>query len=161
MDTREPTGATATMPAPETSAAPSPGAAGVKDEAKSLLDEAKQETSRLAGAARERAAQAASSKKEAAAEKIDTVAEVLHDAGQRLREETGLGRYAERAAEQVDHLARYLRRSDWSGMVRDAETFARRHPELFLGVAFLAGMAAARLLKSAPPAAAPQPMETA
>jgi hypothetical protein len=129
MDTREPTGATATLPAPDVTTGSS-----------------------LADAARERVAEAASSKKEAAAEKIDTVAEVLHDAGQRLQEDMGIGRYAESAARQVDHLAHYLRRSDFGGMVRDAETFARRHPELFLGLAFLGGMVAARFLKSAPPA---------
>jgi hypothetical protein len=152
MDTREPTGGVGTLTAPDATAetGPNPGTTRAKDEVKSLLQDAKQETSRLAEAARERVAESASSKKEAAAERIDTVADVLRDAGQRLQQETGLGQYAENAAQQVDRLAHYLRRKDLGGMVRDAETFARRHPELFLGVAFVGGMLAARFLKSSP-----------
>ncbi|HET8644341.1 MAG TPA: hypothetical protein VFO85_02555 [Vicinamibacteria bacterium] len=153
MDTREPTGDPATEPVPGISAGsgPSTAASGVKNEVKTLLHDAKEETSRLADMARERASESADARKEAAAGKMDTVAEVLRDAGQRLQEqEAGFGRYAAGAAEQVDRLAHYLRRSDLGGMVRDAETFARRHPELFLGVAFLGGIFAARFLKSSP-----------
>jgi hypothetical protein len=141
------------LPAPEATIGSAQGASGAKDEVKTLLQDAKQETSRLADAARERVAETASSKKEAAAETIGTVAGVLRDAGQRLQEETSLGRYAEDAARQAERLAHYLRRKDLGGMVRDAETFARRHPETFLGVAFVGGMLAARFLKSSPPAA--------
>ena len=114
----------------------------------------------LADTARERAAETAASRKDAAADRIGSVAGALRDAGDRLeRDETGFGRYAQTAAEQADRLAQYLRRSDVGGMVRDAETFARRHPELFLGAAFLGGMVAARFLKSTPPRqqAAPEP----
>jgi hypothetical protein len=151
MDSREPTGAVGTLTTPEANIGTGPGqGTRAKEEVKTLLQDAKQETTRLAEAAREKVAESATSKKEAAAEKIDTVADVLRDAGQRLQQDTGLGQYAENAAEQVDRLAQYLRRKDLGGMVRDAETFARRHPELFLGVAFVGGMLAARFLKSSP-----------
>jgi hypothetical protein len=50
-------------------------------------------------------------------------------------------------------VARYLREKDLQGLTRDTETFARRHPELFLGGAFLAGMLAARFVKSSRPRA--------
>jgi hypothetical protein len=149
MDTREPggggTGASATGDSG------SMESASAKQEVKSLLSEAKQETSRLAETAKEKVTDTAVARKDAAAETIGTVADVLRDAGQRLQEETALGRYAETAADQVERLSQYLRRKDLGGMMRDAETFARRHPELFLGVAFLGGIAAARFLKSSAP----------
>lgn len=153
MDTREPTRPSAFSQTPEASGGgPSGTTAGMKNEVKTLLQDAKQETSRLADTARERAAETAASRKDAAADRIGSVAGALRDAGTRLdRDDTGFGRYAQTAAEQADRLAQYLRRSDVGGMVRDAETFARRHPELFLGAAFLGGMVAARFLKSSPP----------
>jgi hypothetical protein len=134
--------------------------AGAKGELKSIVSEAKQEASRIAESAREKVSGSAEDKIEAAADKVGTVAGILRDAGERLtHEQAGFGRYAESAAGQVDRLAQYLRSHDVNEMFRDAETFARRHPELFLGGAFLAGMVATRFLKSSPrrESAAPLP----
>lgn len=153
MDTREPTGPRA--------ADGSSGGAGMKEDVKSLLQDARQEASRLTETARERVTETAMSKKDAAAGTIGAVAGALRAAGERLqREDAGIGRYAASAAEQADRLAGYVRRNDVGGMVRDAETFARRHPELFLGIAFLGGIVAARFLKSSPPRPkGPEPMQ--
>jgi hypothetical protein len=127
------------------------GAGSAKGEGKSLVGEARQEATRIAGAAKERVEEKAAQTKDTAAETVGTVAGVLRDAGQRLEQENvGFGHYAESAAEQVERLAGYLRSHDLGDMLRDAETFARRHPELFLGGAVVAGMMAARFLKSAP-----------
>ena len=128
--------------------APEP-TAGMKSEVKSLLSDAKEETSRIAETAKERVSQTVTQKKDQAAEKVDSVAGALRDVGQKLQaEQMGFGRYAENVAQQADRLSQYLRSHDLESVVRDAQTFARRHPEVFLGGAFVAGMIATRFLKS-------------
>jgi hypothetical protein len=104
----------------------------------------------LVEGAKARATGAIDERKGNAAQSLGTVAEALREAATKLGEgEAGpLGSYAESAAEQVDKVARYLREKDLQSLSRDAQTFARRHPEVFLGGAFLAGIFAARFLKS-------------
>jgi len=104
----------------------------------------------LVEGAKARATGAIDERKGNAAQSLGTVAEALREAANKLGEgEAGpLGSYAESAAEQVDKVARYLREKDLESLSRDAQTFARRHPEVFLGGAFLAGIFAARFLKS-------------
>jgi hypothetical protein len=107
----------------------------------------------LVEGAKARATDAIDERKGTAAQGLGTVAQALREAADKLGEgETGpLGSYADSAAEQVDKVARYLREKDLQTMARDAQTFARRHPEVFLGGAFLAGIFAARFLKSSSP----------
>jgi hypothetical protein len=104
----------------------------------------------LVEGAKSRAVGAIDEGKATAAESLGTVAEALREAAHKFQDgEAGsLGTYAESAAAQVDKVARYIRERDFQGLTRDAETFARRHPEVFLGGAFLAGIFAARFLKS-------------
>jgi hypothetical protein len=134
-----------------------PGDGGVAGEAKEniggVVTGAKQAVGQMAESLKARAVSAADEKKGTAAETLGTVADALrgaaHDLGE--KEVGSLGTYAESAAEQLDKVARYLREKDFQGLTRDTETFARRHPEVFLGGAFLAGMLAARFLKSSRP----------
>jgi hypothetical protein len=92
-------------------------------------------------------------RKDQAAERLGGLAGALRDTAHRLQEEDaeGFGRYADRAAEQLERFSSYLRDHDLRGFVRDTETFARRRPDLFLGGSFLAGLALARFLKSSAP----------
>ena len=116
---------------------------------------AKQAAGQMAADLKEKAVTKADEKKDTAAETLGTVAQALRGAAQNLEQgqQAALGTYAQSAAEQVDKVARYLREKDLQGLTRDTETFARRHPELFLGGAFLAGMLAARFVKSSRPRA--------
>jgi len=126
----------------------SPGAAReIKDKVGGLVSEARE---RLVEGAKSRAVGAVEDKKTTAAQSLGTVAEALREAAHKLDDgEAGpLGSYAESAAAQVEKVARYIRERDLASFTRDAETFARRHPEVFLGGAFLAGIMAARFLKS-------------
>ena len=122
----------------------------VKDKVGGMVAGAKE---MLVDGAKQRATSAIDDKKGNAAQSLGTVAEALREAANKLGEgEAGpLGTYAESAAEQVDKIARYLREKDLQSLSRDAQTFARRHPEVFLGGAFLAGIMAARFLKSSAP----------
>ena len=122
----------------------------VKQEARNLMDEAKRETASLASQARDQVQGLVAERKDQMANRLGSLAGVLHDAGRRLDDEDGggFGRYAHRAAEQVDRLSNYLRDRDLDSFVHDSETLARRRPELFLGGAFLAGVLLARFLKA-------------
>jgi hypothetical protein len=60
----------------------------------------------------------------------------------------GVSELAERAARQMDRAARYVRRSELRGMVRDLEGLARRRPAVLIGGSFATGMLLARFFKS-------------
>jgi gas vesicle protein len=124
-----------------------------KGQAKDLASEAKKQTVELAGQARDQVSQLISERKDQAAERLGGLAGALRDTAQKLQNDDAdsFGRYADRAAEQVDKLSSYLRDNDLRGFVRDTETLARRHPDLFLGGTFLAGLFLARFLKSSAP----------
>lgn len=124
-----------------------------KGQAKDLASQAKKQTVKLAGQAREQVNQLVSDRKDQAAERLGGLAGALRDTAHKLQSDDaeGFGNYADRAAEQVEKLSSYLRDNDLRGFVRDTETLARRHPDLFLGGTFLAGLFLARFLKSSAP----------
>jgi len=124
-----------------------------KGQAKDLASEAKKQTVKLAGQARDQVSQLVSERKDQAADRLGGLAGALRDTAHKLQNDDaeGFGRYADRTAEQVEKLSSYLRDNDLRGFVRDTETLARRHPDLFLGGTFLAGLFLARFLKSSAP----------
>ena len=65
---------------------------------------------------------------------------------------------AESAAEQADRLAAYLRENDARQMLSSVEDMARRQPLLFLGGAFVLGVATARIFKAG--SSTPKPTAT-
>lgn len=139
--------------------APTSGSAGtgtagvVKDEVQRLTTEAREETARMATQAREQASQLAARATEQTARRLTSLATALRQAGQQLETDdaAGFGRYAGIAADQVEKVSDYLGGKDLRELVRDTETFARRHPDLFLGGAFVAGVMLARFIKSSAP----------
>ena len=60
-----------------------------------------------------------------------------------------LADFASTAADQAEALAAYLRETDVRHMIDNVENFARRQPLLFVGGAFLLGMATSRFIKAA------------
>jgi hypothetical protein len=135
------------------SQAGSPGAAAqVKEQAKGLASEAKQEVTGMAGQAKQHVQNLVGERKDLAAEQLGSFAGSLRDAAKKLDDgdggATALGRYAQTAADQVDRVSLYLRDRDLQSFVRDAETFARRHPDVFLGGTFIAGLIFARFFKA-------------
>ena len=130
------------------------GATGVvKDEVQRLAAEARQETSRVASQARDQATELASRATAQTAQRLNSLASALRQAAQQLETEdaAGFGRYAGMAADQVQKCSGYLEGKDLGELVRDTQTFARRHPDLFLGGAFVAGVMLARFIKSSAP----------
>lgn len=91
-----------------------------------------------------------SSQKDVASDGLNTVAHAFRQTSEQLRgnDQEGIAQYVDRAAGQVEQFAGYLAKSDLRGLARDAESFARREPALFLGGALAVGLLAARFLKS-------------
>jgi len=99
---------------------------------------------------RDKAYEQIGSQKERATGTLGAVAGAVRHATHELRErgQTGLAGYVNRAADEIDRWTARLRDQDLDDAVRDVQQFARRNPAIFLGVAFGAGVLAARFFKS-------------
>ncbi len=60
-----------------------------------------------------------------------------------------IAEFASGAADQAEAIARHLRETDVRELIGNVEDFARRQPLLFVGGAFLLGVAASRFIKAA------------
>lgn len=91
--------------------------------------------------------------KEEASSQLHGLAEALRHTGDQLREQDqrAFASYSNQAAEQIDQVSDYLERRSLNDLMHDAEDFARRQPELFIGGAFTLGLLAARFMKSSAP----------
>lgn len=122
-----------------------------KEQVRHLAEDAKKQASQAAGQAGDFVSSMVTRQKDQAADRLGGMANTLRDVGSRLQNEADagpIGEYASKAAEQIDRLSHYLRDRDLNTFFRDSETFARRHPDVFLGGTFLAGLLLARFLKS-------------
>lgn len=130
-----------------------PGRAGPAD-AEHPLAEAAQETKQTAGHLAERASetgfQQVDQRRGQAADAVDHVAQSIRKVSHDLEmQQPAIANVADTAADQAERLAGYLRRTDARQMLDTVQGYARRQPLLFVGGAFLAGLAASRLMKSA------------
>jgi ElaB/YqjD/DUF883 family membrane-anchored ribosome-binding protein len=119
-------------------------------------DKLKEGASNLTDAAKEVASQAGDKLKEAASERqsagadyVGNLAEAIRRASREFDSELPIaGEYIRRAASQVDTVADSIRTGNLNDLVSKAQSFARRQPTAFLGIAALTGFAAVRFLKS-------------
>jgi hypothetical protein len=81
---------------------------------------------------------------------LDGIASTLGKTSEDLQSsELGqLAPYGERLQDWTQGLSDYLKTANAGDLLHDAESLARRQPVLFLGSAFVIGLAAARFLKS-------------
>ena len=84
------------------------------------------------------------------AEGLGTVKSTLQATGQQLRDGNlaFLAEPTESFATQLEQATNYLRDKDIDAVTQDVQAFARRNPAVFIGGAFLLGIAVARFLKS-------------
>lgn len=118
------------------------------------LSEAGQQAGQTAGHLAERAAdigfRQADRGKEQAAEGIGQVADSIRRVSLDMEgSQPQIAEVAQTAADQAERLASYLQQTDAREILHTVENVARRQPLLFLGGAFLLGMAATRLMKAA------------
>lgn len=124
------------------------------DRAKTHVDAAARQTRRkateYADQARTQGQAALDGQKHRAADKLHSVGSAVHRAADKFREEhdDNLAGYADALADEVDRMAGYLEQRPVSQLMGDAQSFARRRPEWFLGGLFVAGLALSRFLKS-------------
>jgi hypothetical protein len=131
--------------------------AGIADSAKQAASQAKEAAGRVMDQAKNEAASRADQQRETAATGFQAVAHAFRNMGDDLRNQEQ-GPIAQYAAEmgnamggQVERFANYLRGRDVHQLISDAEDFARRSPAIFLGGAFVLGLATSRFLKSSRP----------
>ena len=91
-----------------------------------------------------------SSQKERATEGLGSLARAVRQSTQSLRDnqQDTVAQYVEQAADRIEEFSSRLRERDLGDLLRDADQFARRQPAVFIGAAFVAGVLAARFLKS-------------
>lgn len=133
----------------------SPGNSG-NQTGNTVTEQVKQQTQQAVGQATQQAKSALASQKGQTAHGLTDVADALRQTGQQLQQknqpmDSMAGQVIARAATGVDDVAGYLQSRDLSQIMGDVESFARRNSTLFLGGAFVIGLAAARFLKSSPP----------
>jgi len=91
----------------------------------------------------------AEEQKKSAAEHIGRYSTALRDSAKSVEDEDpNIAYYANMAAERIERVAEYVRSRDLEGLQHDAEDVARRHPALFMGGMFLAGIVLGGLVKS-------------
>ena len=128
------------------------------DIAEASGEKLKEQASELADAAKDMASQttdrlkdAVSEQKSAGAEFVGTLAETMRRAANEFDNDLPIaGKYIRKAATQVENVSETIKTGDFNDLVRGAQSFARRQPTAFLGLAALAGFAAVRFLKSSP-----------
>ncbi len=119
-------------------------------EVSQIGDEVRRQAEKSVDQIQERAVSMVSSRKEEAASQIDGIARALRQTSNHLRDENNeaVAKYANSLADGVEKVSGYLHNNDVNQFLSDAEGFARRQPELFLGAAFTLGLLAARFFRS-------------
>jgi hypothetical protein len=85
-----------------------------------------------------------------AANGIENVAQTIRRVSTVMQvEQPQIANVALGAADQAERIAQYLRETDARQLIGNVEDVARRQPLIFLGGAFLLGMAASRFIKAA------------
>jgi hypothetical protein len=91
-----------------------------------------------------------SNQKERATDGLSGLSSAIRQSTQTFRDQhqDTMAGWVEAAADRIDRLSQHLRERDIGDLTHDVERFARRQPAAFLGVTFMAGVLAARFLKS-------------
>ena len=117
----------------------------IKDQASEFVDAAKD----VASQATDKLKQTVDSQKSAGADYVGSLAGTIRRAAKEFDGDLPIaGTYIRKAASQVEGVADTIRTGNFKDLVRGAQSFARRQPTAFLGMAVLAGFGVVRFLKS-------------
>lgn len=115
-------------------------------------EQATESVGHIAGRAADLGIQQADRGREMAAEGLDKVAETVRRLSSDMQtDQPQIANVAATAADQADRVAQYLRETDARQIISNVENTARRQPLIFIGGAFLLGLAASRLIKAGSP----------
>jgi hypothetical protein len=117
----------------------------IKGHASDFADAAKD----VASQATDKLKQTVDGQKNASAEYAGSLADTIRRAAREFDSDLPIaGTYIRKAAFQVEGVADKIRTGNFNDLVRGAQSFARRQPTAFLGMAVLAGFGVVRFLKS-------------
>lgn len=115
-----------------------------------VAEQVQQKAKELTSEAQEQAKSAMETRKEQAVEGLEGIAQAFRRTGESLRfsEQGTVADYSEQVASQIERLSSFLGERDVDQLLGDAESYARRHPEIFLGGALALGLLVGRFIKS-------------
>ena len=117
----------------------------IKGHASDFADAAKD----VASQATDKLKQTVDGQKNASAEYAGSLADTIRRAAREFDSDLPIaGTYIRKAASQVEGVAETIRTGNFNDLVKGAQSFARRQPTAFLGMAVLAGFGVVRFLKS-------------
>ena len=117
----------------------------IKDKASEIVDSAKD----VASQATDKLKQAVDGQKSAGADYVGSLAGTIRRAAREFDSDLPIaGTYIRKAASQVEGIADTIKTGNFNDLVKGAQSFARRQPTAFLGMAVLAGFGVVRFLKS-------------
>jgi hypothetical protein len=117
----------------------------IKTQASEFVDAAKDVASQATGKIKE----TADSQKTAGADYVGNLADTIRRAAREFDNDLPIaGAYIRKAASQIEGVADTIRTGNFNDLVRQTQSFARRRPTAFLGMAVLAGFGVVRFLKS-------------
>ena len=120
-------------------------AEAIKDQASDSMDAAKD----MASQATDKFKQTVDGQKNAGADYVGNLADTMRRAAREFDNDLPIaGAYIRKAAAQIEGVSDSIKTGNFSDLVRGAQSFARRQPTAFLGMAVLAGFGAVRFLKS-------------
>ena len=120
-------------------------AEAIKDRASDAMDAAKD----MASQATDKLKQSVDDQKNAGADYVGNLAETMRRAAREFDHDLPIaGAYIRKAAAQIEGVSDSIKTGNFNDLVRGAQSFARRQPTAFLGLAVLAGFGAVRFLKS-------------
>ncbi|MFW6184046.1 MAG: hypothetical protein ACOC8X_09635 [Chloroflexota bacterium] len=121
-----------------------------KARAEELGSQAQRQAQEMTAKAENQARSMLDQRKGQMASELNAVAQAFRETGGQLRQQDrrSVAQYSDRVADEVERFSGYLQQKDVDAVVHDAEEFARRQPEVFLGAAFGVGLLVARFFKS-------------
>ena len=117
----------------------------IRDQASEFVDAAKD----VASQATDKLKQTVDGQKNASAEYVGSLADTMRRAAREFDGDLPIaGVYIRKAASQIEGVSDSIKTGNFKDLVRGAQSFARRQPTAFLGMAVLAGFGMVRFLKS-------------
>jgi hypothetical protein len=117
----------------------------IKDRASEAMDAAKD----MASQATDKLKQTVDDRKNAGADYVGNLADTMRRAAREFDQDLPIaGAYIRKAASQIEGVSDQIKTGNFNDLIQGAQSFARRQPTAFLGLAVLAGFGMVRFLKS-------------
>jgi hypothetical protein len=117
----------------------------IKDRASDAMDAARD----MASQATDKLKQTVDDQKNQGADYVGNLADTMRRAAREFDRDLPIaGAYIRKAASQIEGVSDQIKTGNFNDLVKGAQSFARRQPTAFLGLAVLAGFGAVRFLKS-------------